>query len=87
LDNFFWSSYALEDSAAYVWLGGSDAAVEGEWRWASNNEQFWSDDKTGSAVNGAFNRWGTTMQQNEPDNSEGLQNALALALEAWPWQT
>jgi hypothetical protein len=87
LDNLLWSSFAFEDSAAYVWLGGSDAAVEGEWLWVSSSGQFWSGGVNGSAVAGAFNRWGTTTQQNEPDNFEGSQNALALALEAWPWQT
>ncbi len=71
--------------SAYLWLGGSDAAVEGEWRWASSGEQFWSGGKNGIAVNGAFNRWGETMQQNEPDNFNGNQDALAMALETWPF--
>ena len=71
--------------SAYLWLGGSDAAVEGEWRWARSGEQFWSGGVNGSAVNGAFNRWGKTTQQNEPDNYNGSQDALALALETWPF--
>ena len=98
LDDFFFAMsgedeyFAFLDStlapdgggSAYLWLGGSDAAVEGDWRWASSNEQFWAGGVSGSAVNGAFNRWGKTTQQNEPDNFNGSQNALALALETWP---
>ncbi|MDB2358071.1 immunoglobulin domain-containing protein, partial [Opitutales bacterium] len=84
-NEFFDNSYALSGGeAAYLWLGGSDAAVEGEWRWASSNEQFWSGGVNGTAVDGAFNRWGKTTQQNEPDDN-GNQDALALALETWPW--
>ena len=85
-ETFFATSYAPSGGdAAYLWLGGSDAAVEGEWRWANSGEQFWSGGVNGTAVNGAFNRWGkTTTQQNEPDDS-GNQDALALALETWPW--
>ena len=41
------SSELRERSGGYnIYLGGSDAAVEGEWRWASNGElidmtRFW----------------------------------------------
>ena len=73
--------------SAYLWLGGSDSDSEGVWLWASNSEQFWSGGKNGTAVNGSFNLWGTTTQQNEPDNYDGSQDALALALETWPYGT
>ncbi len=42
------------------WLGGSDEAVEGEWRWvegAEEGEQFWQGLVAGSSVNGAYTNW------------------------------
>jgi len=45
---------------AEAWLGGSDAEVEGTWRWVSDGAPFWSGDgTTGSAINGAFEVWNT----------------------------
>ncbi len=54
-----------------AWLGGNDAAVEGEWRWTEGPEgledggqgrQFWqgvpSPATGGSAVNGNYSNWG-----------------------------
>jgi hypothetical protein len=47
-----------------AWLGGSDAASEGTWRWVSDGDAFWSGDgTTGEAVNGAFEAWNS----NEPN--------------------
>lgn len=43
-------------SAADVWLGATDQAVEGEWRW-SDGEGFWLGDNAGSAQNGLFSGW------------------------------
>jgi len=47
-----------------AWLGGSDAATEGTWRWVSDGEAFWSGDgTTGEAIDGAFEAWNS----NEPN--------------------
>ena len=49
------------------WIGASDEAVEGEWRWVTGPEagtQFWSGDSSGSAVEGEFSSWNS----DEPDN-------------------
>jgi len=51
-----------------VWLGGSDAAVEGEWRWLAGPEagqQFWQGGVGGSTVGGSYANWGG----GEPNNS------------------
>jgi hypothetical protein len=39
-----------------MWLGASDSAVEGEWRWL-DGELFWLGGKTGSAQNGLYEGW------------------------------
>lgn len=47
-----------------AWLGGSDAATEGTWRWLNGGDAFWSGDgTTGEAIDGAFEAWNS----NEPN--------------------
>ncbi|MFK7836307.1 MAG: VCBS domain-containing protein [Sulfitobacter sp.] len=41
-----------------AWIGASDSAVEGEWRWVTDgNDLFWQGDVDGSAQNGAYTNW------------------------------
>ncbi len=47
------------------WIGGTDQAVEGEWRWASDGTQFWQGTASGSAVGGNYTNW----NGGEPNNS------------------
>ncbi len=72
--------------AAYVWLGGNDTAIEGDWVWDGNNDmtstQFWQGDASGSPVGGLYSNWG-----NEPDDFGSGQDGLALALSDWPLGT
>lgn len=67
---------------AYVWIGGNDLAIEGNWVWNGDNDntstQFWQGTASGNAVGGLYNNWG-----NEPDDYLG-QDALALSLNGWP---
>ena len=60
-----------------VWLGASDAAVEGEWRWTDGPEvgqQFWQGDASGSAVGGAYTNWtfsgGSQVEPNDWGSGE-----------------
>ena len=66
-----------------IWIGATDATVEGEWRWiesGSEADQFWSGLEDGNAVNGAYQNWDPGVQPNqsgeedwaEMDTSTGL---------------
>lgn len=67
---------------ATSWLGGSDDAVEGEWRWVEGpeaGEQFWQGLAGGSAVNGAYENWaaGEPNQFFGPGNPENFAHMRA----------
>lgn len=50
------------------WMGASDSASEGAWRWVTGPEsgiQFWSGTSAGSTVGGNYANWGT----GEPNNA------------------
>lgn len=58
-----------------IWVGGSDAAVEGEWRFTdgpNSGELFWVGTSTGSAQNGHYTGWGS----GEPNNSAGNEDYI-----------
>jgi hypothetical protein len=42
-----------------VWIGASDMANEGDWRWVAGNAQFWSGGSGGTLVSGMFADWQT----------------------------
>lgn len=71
-------------NAAYVWIGGNDKATEGRWEWDGDNIgskiHFYQGARNGNSINGLYNNWG-----NEPDNFNNNQDALAMALSAWPF--
>ena len=67
------------------WLGGSDDAVENEWRWVEGpeaGEQFWQGLAGGSAVNGAYTNWaaGEPNQFFGPGNPENYAHMRADGL-------
>ena len=58
--------------AAYLWIGASDIASEGNWKWVD-----------GSGVSG-FTAWGSGPYGTEPDNYGSQQNAMGMGLQSWP---
>lgn len=60
------------------WIGASDAAVEGEWRWVAGPEagtQFWQGNQIGTPVGGQYNNWDPGFEpNNSPDEDYGLVN-------------
>jgi hypothetical protein len=82
LNDFFRINESLLDqsraeaagNAAQVWAGGSDQAVEGQWRWSFDN----------SPVSTVQSEWGRGSLGVEPNNANGNQHYLALGLENWP---
>ncbi|MBT5717200.1 MAG: hypothetical protein HOI70_09815, partial [Opitutae bacterium] len=75
---------------AYLWIGGNDFATEGNWTWDGKNEgngtQFWDGNTTNGigVVGGLFNNWGFGfILQSEPDDFNGMQDALAISNNGW----
>ncbi len=67
--------------STYCWMGGSDSAVEGEWRWLDGT-QFWQGDAAGSAVAGQYTNWDV----NEPNNFlTGDEDALTIVQANGGW--
>jgi hypothetical protein len=59
--------------SSLVWIGASDAAVEGEWRW-TDGDLFWLGPNTGMVQNGLFAGW----YSREPNDVRGNEDCGSL---------
>lgn len=74
--NFFSTAPSADDGggAKYIWLGASDTVTEGTFKWVN-----------GSALSAGYSHWGLPVEPDDfPFGPSGDQDALAMALEAWP---
>ena len=70
----------ITGSSASFWIGASDIAVDGEWRWAGgelNGQMFWLGNGSGSVQNGLYNNWNTTPVQ-EPNNVGAAEHCASM---------
>lgn len=71
-ENDFTANYT---DASYIWIGANDAAVEGQWRWATGPEagtQFWQGAGMGTPMPGMYTSW----QIGEPNDAGGEDYAV-----------
>jgi hypothetical protein len=79
-ENLFVRSLVV-DATLQSWLGGSDEAEEGTWRWLDGPEAgmiFWQGDQNASPIPGVYENW----DFNEPGSS-GNEDAVAM----WQFNT
>lgn len=61
-------NYIADKVSKNTWIGASDNAVQGIWKWMDGPEagiQFWQRQSTGTTVNGCYENWG----DGEPNNA------------------
>ncbi len=77
-DQFLRSYYGANEM---VWIGASDAAVEGEWRWVTGPEAeaddgqgllFWLGDRNGTAI--GYENWVSGLEPNSLGDDEDYMN-------------
>lgn len=68
--------YDVDLPSDALWVGGTDASVEGEWLWPDGT-LFWLGDNTGTAQGGLFTNW----YNNHPGGNQ-FNDCMAIDLGA-----
>jgi hypothetical protein len=65
-NQFVAASAYLSVPMSGIWIGASDSAVEGEWRW-TDGDLFWLGDRGGSVQNGLYEAWYDVQPSGQQD--------------------
>lgn len=76
-------SFVTSNADEHSFLGGSDEAVEGTWRWLPTAARFWTGDEAGAAVGGAYTNW----ESGEPSDSLGSHDCVAKSSIDGKWES
>ncbi len=74
------NDFILDRLKSDSWIGASDAASEGTWKWVTgpeSGEQFWQGNGSGNIVNSMYAHWNNPTTGGtgaEPNNSGGNEN-------------
>jgi hypothetical protein len=74
VDNSAEKSFIASKLSKSAWLGATDDAKDGDWRWLDGDALFWTGGSTGQAVGGLFSNWGS----GNPHASDGA-NCLSMS--------
>jgi len=73
LDDWIQSTYSPTSEG--VWLGASDEAYEGVWKWTSNGETFYQNGHHSDA----YNHW----RPGEPNNANNNEHCASMVSDGW----
>ncbi|MFK7855487.1 MAG: DUF4347 domain-containing protein, partial [Granulosicoccus sp.] len=84
-ENAFVADLSASASSNSVWIGGTDANVEGEWRWIESGGEadlFWTGDETGYAPSDVYQNW---VPASQPNNDGGVEPYIRLNITTGQW--
>jgi hypothetical protein len=65
-----WLAMQLEmKKVSWAWIGASDAAAEGYWRWLDDDTLFWYGTASGMPIGGHYNAWLQSGSEPEPNTT------------------
>ncbi|MFK7916177.1 MAG: DUF4347 domain-containing protein, partial [Pseudomonadales bacterium] len=84
MENEFVREIAANDVGNDIWIGATDAGVEGQWRWVDDGSEadlFWSGDENGSNVSGAYHNF----ESGQPNDVGGNEDVVRLEDATGKW--
>jgi Zn-dependent metalloprotease len=59
-------------ASGWTWLGATDSAQEGDWRWLEGNALFWTGGQNGHAVGSLYSKWSSGKPTGYGNDSDCL---------------